>query len=172
MRSIELWCAIAHLRIHRTASRAMTDSGLASSSRPGMTRGATIRCAARRAKHPIHGSTPAVENIPLYRNSEISYASRNPAQGRGAYRDRHERGSGGGGRRWHRREELRRAESRERECRAYDRCDRRTAKSCGPGARWLASSLAVMWRPNRARASAIRKDDGGNSATLPEESAT
>jgi len=33
-----------------------------------------------------------------------------------------------------------------------------------------ASSLAVMWRPDRARASAIRERDGGNSASLPEES--
>ena len=32
--------------------------------------------------------------------------------------------------------------------------------------------FAVMWRPNRARASAIREGDGGNSATLPGESAT
>jgi len=34
----------------------------------------------------------------------------------------------------------------------------------------LASSLAVMWRPNRARTSISRDGDGGNSATLPEES--
>jgi hypothetical protein len=33
-----------------------------------------------------------------------------------------------------------------------------------------ASSLAVMWRPDRARASAIRERDGGNSASLPGES--
>ncbi|WP_246557100.1 hypothetical protein [Bradyrhizobium liaoningense] len=35
-----------------------------------------------------------------------------------------------------------------------------------------APSLAVMWRPNRARASVIRNGDGGNSATLPGESTT
>ena len=35
--------------------------------------------------------------------------------------------------------------------RAHDRCDRRTAKSCGPDARGLASSLAVMQRPTGAR---------------------
>jgi len=86
--------------------------------------------------------------------------SRNPALGRGAYRDRHERGPGGGGRRWHRREEVCRAESREQGRRAHDRCDRRTAKSCGPGARGLASSLAVMWRPDRVRASIVRKATG------------
>jgi len=62
---------------------------------------------------------------------------RNPAQGRGAYRDRHERGPGGGGRGPHRREELRRAGDCERRWRANDRCGPRTAKSCGPGARGL-----------------------------------
>ena len=36
----------------------------------------------------------------------------------------------------------------------------RTAKSCGPGARSLAPSLAVMRRPDRARASAIGKATG------------
>ncbi|MCS3726003.1 hypothetical protein FHR88_001028 [Bradyrhizobium betae] len=44
--------------------------------------------------------------------------------------------------------------------RAHDRCDPRTAKSCGPGARRLAPSLAVMWRPDRARTSAICKATG------------
>jgi hypothetical protein len=32
------------------------------------------------------------KNIPLYRNSETAYVSRNPAHGRGAYRDRHDAG--------------------------------------------------------------------------------
>ena len=72
---------------------------------------------------------------------------RNPAQRRGAYRDRHERGPGGGGRRWHRREGFCRAGNREQSRRAHDRCDRRTAKSCGPDARGLASSLVVMCGP-------------------------
>ncbi|MCS3725987.1 His/Glu/Gln/Arg/opine family amino acid ABC transporter permease subunit [Bradyrhizobium betae] len=44
--------------------------------------------------------------------------------------------------------------------RAHDRCDLRTAKSCGPGARRLAPSLVVMWRPDRVRASAICKATG------------
>ncbi|WLB57686.1 hypothetical protein AB7008_30835 [Bradyrhizobium sp. 521_C7_N1_3] len=35
-----------------------------------------------------------------------------------------------------------------------------------------APSLAVMWQPDRACASAIRNGDGGNSATLPGESTT
>ena len=47
-----------------------------------------------------------------------------PAQGRGAYRDRHERGPGGGGRRSHRRGGFCRAGNRERSRRAHDRCDR------------------------------------------------
>jgi len=44
------------------------------------------------------------------------------------------------GRRWarsHRREGLCRAGNREQSHRANDRCDARTAKSCGPGARSL-----------------------------------
>ncbi|MGY4488938.1 hypothetical protein ACVWWR_008129 [Bradyrhizobium sp. LM3.2] len=86
---------------------------------------------------------------------------RNPAQGRGAYRDRHERGPGGGGRRSHRREWFRRAESRERRRRAHDRCDRRTAKSCRPGARSLcAKSCGDVCCPTGPRASAIRRATG------------
>jgi hypothetical protein len=86
---------------------------------------------------------------------------RNPAQGRGAYRDRHERGPGGGGRRSHRREWFRRAESRERRRRAHDRCDRRTAKSCRPGARGLcAKSCGDVCCPTGPRASAIRRATG------------
>jgi hypothetical protein len=60
-----------------------------------------------------------------------------PAQGRGAYRDRHERGPGGGGRGPYRREGFCRAGNREQKPRAHDRCDPRTAKSCGPDARGL-----------------------------------
>ncbi|MCS3758799.1 hypothetical protein GGE24_002625 [Bradyrhizobium centrosematis] len=40
-----------------------------------------------------------------------------------------------------------RAGNREQSRRAHDRCDQRTAKSCGPGARSLASSLVVMCGP-------------------------
>jgi len=96
----------------------------------------------------------------------------NPAQGRGAYRDRHERGPGGGGRQSHRREGFRKAGNRERRRRAHDRCDRRTAKSCGPDARGLCVKCCgdVAARPG------TRIDqpqgDGGNSATLPGESTT
>ena len=84
-----------------------------------------------------------------------------PAQGRGAYRDRHERGPGGGGRGAHRRERHRRAGNRERNRRAHDRCDRRTAKSCRPGARGLcAKSCGDVCGPTGPRASAIRKATG------------
>jgi len=44
--------------------------------------------------------------------------------------------------------------------RTHDQCDLRTAKSCGPGARRLASSVAVMWRPDRARASSAARRRG------------
>ena len=44
--------------------------------------------------------------------------------------------------------------------RAHDRCDRRTAKSCGPGARGLCAKCCGEWWPNRAHASAIRKATG------------
>ena len=83
-----------------------------------------------------------------------------PAQGRGAHRDRHERGPDGGGRKPHRREGLRGAGNRERGHRAHDRCGSRTAKSCGPDARSLCvkSCGDVAARP--ARASAIRKATG------------
>jgi len=40
-----------------------------------------------------------------------------------------------------------RAGNREQSRRAHDRCDQRTAKSCGPDARSLASSLVVMCGP-------------------------
>jgi len=97
---------------------------------------------------------------------------RNPAQGRGAHRDRHERGPDGGGRGPHRREGFRRAGNRERRRRAYDRCGQRTVKSCGPGARGLCAKSCgdVAARPG-PRISHLR-GDGGNSASLPGESAT
>ncbi|EJN10983.1 hypothetical protein PMI42_05706 [Bradyrhizobium sp. YR681] len=84
---------------------------------------------------------------------------RNPAQGRGAYRDRHERGPGGGGRGSHRREKLRRAGNRERKRRAHDRCDLRTAKSCGPGARGLCAKSCgdVAAQPGPQRQSSARR---------------
>ncbi|WP_247474161.1 hypothetical protein, partial [Bradyrhizobium sp. 30] len=54
-------------------------------------------CIARRAT-PKLSVNARRENIPLYRNSETTYVSPQPAQGRGAYRDRHERGPDSGGR--------------------------------------------------------------------------
>ncbi len=92
---------------------------------------------ARRAKHPRCRSIRIAKNIPLYRNSELADSASTPAQGRGAYRDRHERGPGSGGRGPHRREGFCRAGDREQRPRANDRCDQRTAKSCRPGARGL-----------------------------------
>jgi hypothetical protein len=46
----------------------------------------------------------------------------------------------------------------------------RTEKSCGPDGRSLPSSLAVMRRPDRAPHPKKPRGDGGNSASLPEES--
>ncbi len=99
---------------------------------------ATRYCVARRAKHPSTRSTRVVKNIPFYRNSETAHVARTPARGRGAYRDRHDTRAG---RRWTQATSARRrsqggaAVSDTR--RAHDRCDRRTAKSCRPGARGL-----------------------------------
>ena len=53
---------------------------------------APTSCVDRRAKHSNSRSILSPKNIPLYRNSETAYVSRNPAQGRGAYRDRHDAG--------------------------------------------------------------------------------
>ncbi|MGL3108662.1 hypothetical protein [Bradyrhizobium sp. BR 1432] len=50
----------------------------------------TLRCPSGKTRKPWVNARR--QNIPLYRNSEMTYVSRNPAQGRGAYRDRHERG--------------------------------------------------------------------------------
>ncbi|TFV31127.1 hypothetical protein E4K66_31980 [Bradyrhizobium frederickii] len=43
----------------------------------------------------------------------------------------------------------------------------RTAKSCGPGVRRLAPSPVVMWRPDRVRASAIRRATGARVHRSP-----
>ena len=55
---------------------------------------------------------------------------------------------------------FRRAGNRERGCRAYDRCGRRTAKSCGPDARRLASSLCGDVAANRCAHRSSRKATG------------
>src|SRR5450755_1057753 len=83
----------------------------------------------------------------------ISTNSRHPVPHRGAYRDRHERGMGCGGRGSVLRATglqggflgtCERSPARGREML------QRTAKSCGPDAPMLASSLAELRRPNRA----------------------
>ncbi len=98
---------------------------------------------------------------------------RNPAQGRGAYRDRHERGLGGGGRGAHRREKLRRAGDRERE----RPCQRQVWVRVRPNRVVLtpgvcASSLAVMCAVQPDTRISHPQGDGGNSASLPGESTT
>jgi len=77
------------------------------------------------------------QNIPLYRNSEMAYVSRQPGPWKRGVSRSSRRGPGGGGRGPHRRDGLYRAGNREQRPRANDRCDPRTAKSCGPGARSL-----------------------------------
>ena len=110
---------------------------------------------------PTVGQCECAKIFPFTEIRKRRICRRNPAQGRGAYRDRHERGPGGGGRGAHRRERHRRAGNRERNHRAHDRCDRRTAKSCRPGARGLcAKSCGDVCGPTGPRASAIRKATG------------
>ncbi len=111
-------------------------------------------------------NTPALgQSAPrkIFRFTEIRKRRRycgNPAQRRGAYRDRHERGSGRGGRGSHRRDQLRRAGNRERRPRATTgvACVRQNRVVLAPGV--CAPSVAVMWRPDRARASVICKATG------------
>ncbi len=80
--------------------------------------------------------SPKIFHFTEFRNWRMCRG--NPAQGRGAYRDRHDTRAG---RRWTQvasaRMAFRRAGDCERRPRADDRCDVRTAKSCGPDARGL-----------------------------------
>jgi len=92
---------------------------------------------ARRAKHARCGAISVGKNIPLYRNSGMAYVSRQPGPWKRGVSRSSRRGPGGGGRGPHRRDGLYRAGNREQRPRANDRCDPRTAKSCGPGARSL-----------------------------------
>ncbi len=122
---------------------------------------ATISCVARRAKHAIDGSMPADEKIPLYRNSALAYSCATSSPVRGAYRDRHETRDG----LWRTLAALARRASqggknRERQRRATTGAVRvrQNRVVLTPGV--CASSPAVMRRPDRARASAIRKATG------------
>jgi len=58
----------------------------------------TISCVARRAKHPCHGSSRAHKDIPLYRNSELSYRCATSSQSEGRIATVTKRGVSGGGR--------------------------------------------------------------------------
>jgi hypothetical protein len=93
----------------------------------------------------------------LSRLTQITFITRAVLSHRGAYRDRHGRGAGCGGRgsvgrarRWQGR--LRPVSDQGR---ADERCSSRTAKSCGPDAPTLASS----WR--------VSADDGDKKARSP-----
>ncbi len=128
---------------------------------------ATRPCVARDGQNTRAVGQRTPRNIQLYRNSEMAHIRANLAQGRGTYRDRHERGPGGGGRRSRRREGFCRAGNCEQGRRAYDRCDLRTAKSCGPGARGLCAKSCgdVCCPTGRAHQPSARRR--GNSASLP-----
>jgi len=52
---------------------------------------------------------------------------------------------------------VRRAVFRERTARAGRTMLKRTVKSCGPDAQWLASSLTEVRKPNRARVASFRE---------------
>ena len=56
--------------------------------------------------------------------------------------------------------------------RAHDRCERRTAKSCGPGARGLCAKCCGDAAARPGPRIDQSQGDGGNSATLPGESTT
>jgi hypothetical protein len=71
-------------------------------------------------------SIPAEKNISFRRSVEADLLIRHPVPIRGAYRDRHERGAGCGG----------------RGGASDEGAGLRTAKSCGPDAPMLASSFA------------------------------
>ena len=86
-------------------------------------------------------SSPSVKNILIFRNAKSLVYSQPSRPTRGAYRDRHGRGTGCGGRGWR--------FGRERV--------KRTAKSCGPDASTLASSSRE----------AILAGDGGKRARSP-----
>jgi hypothetical protein len=97
-------------------------------------------------------SSRARKNIPLYRNSESSYSSVTSSLSEGRIAIVTKRGVSGGGR------GLRRAS----DCLSCTTgAVSRTAKSCGPDARGLCVKTCDR-----------SQGDGGNSATLPEESAT
>ena len=79
------------------------------------------------------------KNIPLYRNSETAHVSRNPAHGRGAYRDRHDAGRTAVGVGHVGAIRFCRAGNRERDRRAYDGCDLAYGK------------IVWSWRPEPVR---------------------
>src|SRR5262245_29483678 len=64
----------------------------------------TTPCVARRAKHPKARSTHRRKNIPLYRNSELSYKRNTPVHEKGRSYVVTNRGPGCGGRGQRRRE--------------------------------------------------------------------
>jgi len=118
---------------------------------PGYTRSYhPLRCPP--GEHPSLRSIRSRRNIPLYRNSELSYSPVTSSRSEGRIAIVTKRGVSGGGR------GLRRTSNRlVRTTGAVSR----TAKSCGPDVRGL-----------YVKSCERSQGDGGNSASLPGESAT
>jgi hypothetical protein len=115
-------------------------------------------------------SSTASKNISVHSLVETDLLIPPSHPARGAYHDRHERW---GGMRWTRQRLARdgiagRVERLLSDHRhADERRFSRTAKSCGPDAPTLASSLAEFCRPNRAMTKRYPRDDGGKRARSP-----
>ena len=100
----------------------------------------------------------------------MAYVSRNPARGRGAYRDRHDAGRTAVGVGHVGAIRFCRAGNRERDHRAYDRCDscvRQNRVVLAPGV--CALSLVVVCDVQPDAHISHLQGDGGNSAPLPGE---
>ena len=116
-------------------------------------------------------SSPLCKNIPVSTTpkSSLQFFASHPTGG--AYRDRHERGVGCGGR-----GSVLRARRLQggffesvSDWRAGGReMLLRTAKSCGPDAPTLASSSRMLCRPNRVQMQRWSANDGGKRARSPE----
>jgi hypothetical protein len=133
---------------------------------------ATSLCVARRAKHPNPRSTHAIKNMPLYRNSETAYVSRQPGpRKRGVSRSSRTRA----GRRWTLVTSARTASQGATVSEAAAHTTgvigvRQNRVVLAPGV--CAPSVAVMWVARPGTRISHPQGDGGNSASLPGESTT
>ena len=132
----------------------------------------TKYCVARRATHASRGAIRAPENIPLYRNSETAYVSRQPGPWKRGVSRSSRRGPGGGGRGPHRREGFCRAGNREQSVAQTTGVIRvrQNRVVLAPGV--CASRLVVMRVAQPGPRVSHLRADGGNSASLPGEITT